>query len=234
MFQNKIVVITGGAQGLGKCMREAFEREGATVCTIDLLPNDYFVGDIAHQSVLDAFIQKVISDHGHIDVLVNNAKPQLLGIDRCSYDDFDYALRVGITAPFYLAQQFYPHFSQGGSIVNISSSRDRMSQRNSESYTAAKGGLTALTHGLAISMGSKVRVNSIAPGWIDTTGATFSGPDSAQHPVGRVGIPSDIANLALFLASDKAGFITGEDIVIDGGTTRQLVYHGDFGWELHS
>lgn len=233
MFQNKIVVVTGGAQGIGACIKEAFQREGATLCTIDLLPNDCFVGDIGDQNVLDAFVQKVIADHGHIDVLVNNAKPQMVGLDRCSYQDFNYALQVGLTAPFYLAQQFYPHFRQGGSIVNISSCRDRMSQPNSESYTAAKGGLTALTHGLAMSMGPQVRVNAISPGWIDTTGATFSGPDCAQHPAGRVGVPEDIANMALFLASDRAGFITGQDFVVDGGMTRQLIYHGDCGWTLN-
>ena len=154
------------------------------------------------------------------------------GIDTCSYNEFNYALRVGVTAPFYLAKLFLPYFSQGASIVNISSSRDRMSQPQTESYTAAKGGISALTHALAISLAGKVRVNSISPGWIDTSYKIYTGADASQHPAGRVGTPMDIANMVLFLCSDKAGFITGENICIDGGMTKQMIYHDDFGWTL--
>ncbi|HNZ94566.1 MAG TPA: SDR family oxidoreductase, partial [Sphaerochaeta sp.] len=138
----------------------------------------------------------------------------------------------GVLAPFYLAKLFKPHFADGASIINISSSRDRMSQMQTESYTAAKGGIAALTHALAISLAGKVRVNSISPGWIDTLGATHEGPDAVQHPAGRVGNPMDIANMVLFLCSDKSGFITGENICIDGGMTKQMIYHGDHGWTL--
>ena len=125
-----------------------------------------------------------------------------------------------------------PHFAEGAAIVNISSSRDRMSQSQTESYTAAKGDIAALTHALAVSLAGKVRANSISPGWIDTTGTDFDGPDAIQQPVGRVGNPMDIANMVLYLCSDKAGFITGENICIDGGMTRQMIYHGDNGWKL--
>ena len=118
------------------------------------------------------------------------------------------------------------------SIVNISSTRDRMSQPQSESYTAAKGGIAALTHALAMSFAGKVRVNSVSPGWIDTAGRVYSGADAEQHPAGRVGNPLDIANIVLFLASDKAGFITGENVCVDGGMARQMIYHNDFGWTL--
>ncbi|MBO5593945.1 MAG: SDR family oxidoreductase [Prevotella sp.] len=156
----------------------------------------------------------------------------MLGIDTCSYEQFQYALNVGVTAPFYLTKLFMPHFAEGAAIVNISSSRDRMSQPQTESYTAAKGGIAALTHALAVSLAGKVRVNSISPGWIDTTGTDFDGPDAIQQPVGRVGNPMDIANMVLYLCSDKAGFITGENICIDGGMTRQMIYHGDNGWKL--
>ena len=107
-----------------------------------------------------------------------------------------------------------------------------MSQPESESYTAAKGGISALTHALAVSLAGKVRVNSISPGWIDTSFKTYEGSDARQQPAGRVGNPLDIANMVLYLCSDKAGFITGENICIDGGMTRQMIYHGDFGWEL--
>ena len=232
MFQDKVAVVTGGAKGIGKAIAEEFRREGARVCVIDLLPNDYYVGDLADRAVLDAFTAKVLADYGHVDYLINNALPLMKGIDTCTYEEFNYALRVGVTAPFYLAKRFAPHFAPGAAIVNISSSRDRMSQPRTESYTAAKGGISALTHALAVSLAGKVRVNSISPGWIDTDYTVYEGPDAVQQPAGRVGNPMDIANMVLYLCSDKAGFLTGENICIDGGMTRQMIYHNDFGWTL--
>ena len=231
-FKNKIAVVTGGARGIGKCIREQFEAAVATVCVIDLLPNDYFVGDLADKATLERFAAKVIADFGHVDYLINNAAPKMCGIENCSYEDFEYALKVGVTAPFYLSKLFAPHFAEGASIVNISSSRDRMSQPQTESYTAAKGGISALTHGMAVSFAGKVRVNSISPGWIDNNYSVYKGADAVQQPVGRVGNPPDIANMVLYLCSDMAGFITGENICIDGGMTRQMIYHGDHGWSL--
>lgn len=234
MFQNRVVVVTGGAKGIGKTIADEFRKAGAHVCVIDLLKNDYFVGDLAEQTVLDAFADKVIADYGRVDVLVNNALPLMKGIDECTYEQFNYALRVGVTAPFYLTKRFAPYFVPGASVINISSSRDRMSQPQTESYTAAKGGISALTHALAVSLAGKVRVNSISPGWIDTDFTVYDGADAVQHPAGRVGNPLDIANMVLFLCSDKAGFITGENICIDGGMTRQMIYHNDFGWKLQT
>ncbi len=231
-FKNKIAVVTGGARGIGKCIREQFEAAGATVCVIDLLPNDYFVGDLADKATLERFAAKVIAERGHVDYLINNAAPKMCGIENCSYEDFEYALKVGVTAPFYLSKLFAPHFAEGASIVNISSSRDRMSQPQTESYTAAKGGISALTHGMAVSFAGKVRVNSISPGWIDNNYTVYEGADAGQQPAGRVGNPRDIANMVLYLCSDMAGFITGENICIDGGMTRQMIYHGDHGWSL--
>ena len=232
MFAHKVVVVTGGAQGIGKTIAEEFRREGAEVCVIDVLPNPYFVGDLADPAVLESFARKVTDDWGRVDVLVNNAPPLMKGIDACSYEEFDRALRVGVAAPFYLCKLFRPWFAPGASVVNISSSRDRMSQPQTESYTAAKGGISALTHALAVSLAGKVRVNSISPGWIDTSFKEYEGPDAYQQPAGRVGNPMDIANMVLYLCSDKAGFITGENICIDGGMTRQMIYHNDFGWKL--
>ena len=232
MFQDRVVVVTGGAKGIGKTIAEEFARAGAHVCVIDLLPNAYFVGDVGEQADLEAFAKKVLADYGRVDVLVNNALPVMAGLNECDYATFNYALRVGVTAPFYLAKLFAPHFAPGASIINISSSRDRMSQPQTESYTAAKGGVSALTHALAVSLAGRVRVNAISPGWIDTSFKVYHGPDASQQPAGRVGNPLDIAHLALFLASDKAGFITGENICVDGGMTRLMIYHNDFGWKL--
>lgn len=230
-MQQKIAVITGGAGGIGRCIAEEFEKTGVRACIIDVKDNPYFVGDIADEQTLERFAQKVLADYGHVDYLINNALPIMRGLDACSYDEFSYALRVGVTAPFYLSKLFAPHFAPGAAIVNICSSRDRMSQPQTESYAAAKGGLAALTHALAVSLAGRVRVNSVSPGWIDTTGAQITGPDAAQQPVGRVGKPIDIANAVLFLCSEQAGFITGENICIDGGQTRLMIYHGDHGWQ---
>lgn len=231
MFKNKVVVVTGGARGIGKTIAKEFEKAGARVCVIDKLANPYFTGDLSEESVLKAFSEKVLHEYGHVDCLVNNAMQSMGGIMNCSYEDFNYALRVGVTAPYYLTRLFMGHFAPGAAIVNISSSRDRMSQENTESYTAAKGGIAALTHALAVSLSGKVRVNSVSPGWIDTSFTEYDGPDAVQHPAGRVGNPLDIANMVLYLCSDQAGFITGENICIDGGMTKQMIYHNDYGWK---
>ncbi len=232
MFNGKVAVITGGAHGIGKCIAEEFEKNGAKVCIIDQTPGEHYVGDISKKDVLECFVKNVADQCGHIDYLINNAPPLSKGIAECSYEEFEYAQRVGVTAPFYLSKLFMPYFGENGVIINISSSRDRMSQPQTESYTAAKGGIAALTHALAVSLSGKVRVNSISPGWIDVDYTEYNGPDATQQPVGRVGNPLDIANMVLFLCSEKAGFITGENICIDGGMTKLMIYHGDHGWKL--
>ena len=232
-FKGKVAVITGGARGIGKCIADAFRDAGATVATIDLLENGYFVGDLSDKATLECFAKKVTDDFGRVDFLINNAAPVTVGITNGSYEEFEYSLKVGVTAPFYLSKLFLPYFQGGASIVNISSSRDRMSQPETESYTAAKGGISALTHALAVSLAGRARVNSISPGWIDNSYKVYEGEDALQHPTGRVGNPSDIASMALYLCSDMAGFISGENICIDGGMTRQMIYHGDHGWSLN-
>ncbi len=232
-FENKVAVITGGASGIGKCIADEFRKNGAKVSVIDkAAEGTHFVGDISKKDVLEEYVEYVLHWHGHIDYLINNALPLMKGINECSYEEFQYAMAVGVTAPFYLSKLFIPYFNKGGSIINISSSRDRMSQPQTESYTAAKGGISTLTHALSVSLSGKVRVNSISPGWIDTSYKVYEGADAVQQPCGRVGNPLDIANMVLFLCSDKAGFITGENICIDGGMTKQMIYHGNNGWSL--
>ena len=231
-FKDKVVVITGGARGIGKCIAEAFSAAGAHTCVIDLLDNEFFVGDLADRETLENFAKKVVATYGRVDYLINNALPKTVGVSRGSYEEFEYALKVGVTAPFYLSKLFAPYFAEDASIVNISSSRDRMSQPETESYTAAKGGISALTHALAVSLAGKVRVNSVSPGWIDTNGMVYAGADATQHPAGRVGRPEDISSMVLYLCSDMAGFITGENVCVDGGMTKQMIYHGDCGWSF--
>ena len=229
-FTGKVVVITGGAKGIGARTAERFKSEGAKVEIIDKTEGDWYVGDIADSAVLESFARYVIGKHGHVDILINNALPLMKGVDDCSWEEFVYAQKVGVAAPFYLSKLFKDYFREGASIVNISSSRDRMSQPQTESYSAAKGGIAALTHALAMSFAPKVRVNSISPGWIDTIGYDATANDRMQQPVGRIGNPDDIASMVLFLSSEEAGFITGENIVIDGGMTHQMIYHGEHGW----
>ena len=231
-FKDKVVIVTGGANGIGKCIADEFRAQGAHVHVIDKQEGNHFVGDISKQEVLEAFVADVLAKHDRVDCIINNALPLMKGIDECSYEEFQYALSVGVTAPFYLVKLLMPYLAIGASVVNISSSRDRMSQPQTESYTAAKGGIAALTHALAVSLAGRARVNSISPGWIDTSYTVYDGPDALQQPAGRVGNPMDIANMVLFLCSDKAGFITGENICIDGGMTKQMIYHGDCNWVL--
>lgn len=232
-YKDKVVIVTGGAQGIGKCIAEEFRKQGALVEVIDKQEGqNHFVGDLSNRYAIEEFTKLVIEKYGKVDFIVNNALPLMKGIDECSYEEFEYALKVGVTAPFYMVKLLKDHLAEGASIVNISSSRDRMSQPQTESYTAAKGGIAALTHALAVSLAGKARVNSISPGWIDTDYQVYEGPDAYQQPAGRVGNPLDIANMVLFLCSEKAGFITGENICVDGGMTRQMIYHGDCGWKL--
>ncbi len=228
-FKNKVVVVTGGAHGIGQAIVEDFRKEGAVVEVIDKTPGTYFVGDISNKEILEAFSSDVLEKHSYIDFLIDNALPIMKGIDECSDEEFQYALSVGVTAPFYLTKLFKDSFNKDAVIVNISSSRDRMSQDNTESYTAAKGGIAALTHALMMSLRGHVRVNSISPGWINTHGNTYTGPDAYQQPTGRVGKPQDISSMVLFLCSPQASFINGENICIDGGMTKQMIYHEDAG-----
>lgn len=255
-FDDKVCVVTGGALGIGRCILQEFAGRGAKVAFVDMdkvqgeealaqllgkgFDAMFFHGDIGEEQTLRNFSAAVIEKFGRVDYLVNNACISKKGIvSRCGYDDFNYVLRVGVSAPYMLTMLFLPYFNKDAAVVNISSTRQAMSQADTESYTAAKGGISALTHALAISLSHKVRVNSISPGWIDV-GAyhnenykpDYTKADTAQHPSGRVGVPEDIARVVMFLCHNDSGFINGENITVDGGMTKKMIYDGDEGWKL--
>lgn len=237
LFKDKVVVITGGANGIGLCIADEFKKQGAKIIVIDIDEKGYdcdlfFKGDIANEEVLIEFSEKIKKSF-KVDFLINNACDSRQGLfSDCSYEDFLYVQKVGVVAPFMLTKLLLNAFNENGAIINISSTRQAMSQPNTESYSAAKGGISALTHSMAISLAGKIRVNSISPGWIDTKNSNFPAEDKNQHPVKRVGAPIDIANMVLFLCSEKSSFINGENIIIDGGMTKQMIYHGDWGWNF--
>jgi NAD(P)-dependent dehydrogenase (short-subunit alcohol dehydrogenase family) len=237
-FKDRVIVITGGVNGIGKAITEAFNQEGAKTVVIDKDESDlscdfFFLGDLAEESVLIEFSETVIKRYGRIDYLINNACINKKGIlTDCSFDDFNYVLKVGVTAPYILTKLFKGFFTEQGVIINLSSTRAFMSQPDTESYSAAKGGITALTHALAISLQGKVRVNAIAPGWIDTTNQNWSIPDSLQHPVKRIGNTQDIVHLIKFLCSEESSFMNGEIITVDGGMSKLMIYHNDHGWKF--
>ena len=235
-FKNKTAVVTGGANGIGRCIVEAFVKEGARTAVIDLAPpvvecDLYYQGDIAYEITLKEFSKNVIEAFGNIDYLINNACIGKKGIlSGCSFDDFVYVQKVGVVAPYMLSMLFMDNFGEEASIVNIASTRAFMSQADTESYSAAKGGILSLTHSLAVSLSGIARVNCISPGWINNEKTVYPENDKSQHPACRIGIPEDISNAVLFLCSKDAGFITGQNLTVDGGMTRLMIYNDDGGW----
>lgn len=242
----KLAVITGGGQGIGKGMAWRFLAEGARVVLADC---DAAAGRLAARELRDAgevrFLRvdvgreqqvvRLAEQVGDIDILVNNAgimirKP----LAQLTLAEWQRVLAVNLTGAFLCARAFAASLRQRqGTIVNIASTRALMSEPDTEAYAASKGGLVALTHALAVSLGPQVRVNCISPGWIDvsgwhTEGAAGQDPLSAaehqQHPVGRVGTPEDVATLALYLVSQESAFVTGQNFVLDGGMTRKMIY----------
>jgi NAD(P)-dependent dehydrogenase (short-subunit alcohol dehydrogenase family) len=239
-FNNKVAIVTGGSNGIGKNITKALSNEGAKVAVIDkddcnFKCDLFYKGDIADKNVLDPFLDKVINKYGKVDYLINNACLSKRGIiSECSYEDFLYVQKIGVIAPYYLSLKLKPYLNNNGSIVNISSTRAFMSQPDTESYSAAKGGITALTHSLATSLKGKVRVNAIAPGWIDNERRNWSVSDYKQHLTNSIGEPEDISNMVLFLCSNEAKFITGQTFIVDGGMTKNMIYHGDNNWEYNA
>lgn len=238
-FKNKIVIVTGGASGIGKATAEMFNINGAKVVIID--KNDcetvcdyLYKGDLTEKEVIEDFASKVIEKYGKVDVIINNAGLSKGGLLSCDYENFLYVQKLSLAAPFLLVKLLMDNLNENASIINISSTRAFQSQEDWESYAAAKGGIVALTHSMAVTLKGRARVNCISPGWIDTLNSEFCKCDIIQHPANRVGEPNDIANMILFLCSEKAKFITGENINIDGGMSKLMVYHNDYGWSYSS
>ncbi len=238
-FKNKVAIVTGGASGIGKAIAEMFSLNGAKVVIIDRDDNttncDYFYkGDLTQKEVLEDFTSKVKEKYTNVDFIINNAGLTKGGLLTCDYEDFLYVQKTSLAAPFMLTKLLMNNFNPNASIVNISSTRAFQSQPDWESYAAAKGGIVALTHSIAVTLKGKARVNCISPGWIDTLNSDFCTEDLLQHPTNKVGTPNDIANLVLFLCSNKAQFITGENITVDGGMSKLMIYHNDYGWNYNS
>lgn len=251
-FQDKVAIVTGGAQGIGMAISQAFAKEGARVVIGDIdeeagRENETYIRynggkaiyvplDVASEGSVIKMVDKTLSHYGSVDILCNNAG---VGTTKSIYErpmeEWDRIIAINLRGPYMCAKYCAPHMQQkGGSIINIASTRALMSEPNTEPYSASKGGILALTHSLAVSLGQdRIRVNAISPGWIDVTDwkkasirkqVELTERDHKQHPVGRVGKPEDIAAICLFLCSEEAGFITGTNIIVDGGMTIKMIY----------
>lgn len=239
-FNGKIAVITGGSHGIGLAALKKFWENGGRTVNIDrndeLFGSDlFFKGDVADEAFLKECVEKTLDRFGKIDYLINNVSENAGGLlSGCTLEEFLHAQRVSVGTAFILTKMFKDHFNPGGAVVNIASTRAFMSQKDTESYSAAKGAVVSLTHAMAMSLADEgIRVNCISPGWIDTFDSHFEGADNSQHAVGRVGVPDDIANAILFLCSDESSFMTGQNITVDGGMTKKMIYHNDEGWTLN-
>ncbi|MFC4320524.1 glucose 1-dehydrogenase [Litchfieldia salsa] len=246
-FQNKVVVITGAANGIGKSIALAYGVLGSNVIVADKNEeqglkvvsqiNEQAIGkaifvktDVTIQDEVIYLINKTIELFERIDIVINNAG---ISTFKSFYDlkveEWDQVLNTNLRSVFMVSQQsakYMRNNGQGGAIVNIASTRATMSEPHTESYSASKGGILALTHALAITLGpDNIRVNSISPGWIEVSDyESLREIDHEQHPTGRVGKPEDIARACLYLTDDSNDFVTGTDLVVDGGMTRKMIY----------
>lgn len=246
-IKDKIIYITGGAKGIGKAIVTLFCKNGAdvTFCDIDVDESkklchelssykcSFEEVDISDAEALEQSINKVIEEKGNIDVIINNAGVSCFNpILDTTVVEFDKILEINLRPVFITARTLAKHreskpdLNSYGRIVNISSTRFLMSEPNSEAYAASKGAIVSLTHALAISLSKyKITVNSISPGWIETLNYdSLSTEDHSQHPSGRVGKPDDIARTCLFLCQPDNDFINGQNIVVDGGMTKKMIY----------
>jgi len=252
MNVRKVFVITGGAQGIGRRLVDRFAAmNDCVVSTCDVLfsssslaaaaaPDSCVyrhVGDVSQESDVQDFIQSTIDQFGRIDCLINNAaiaNPYMDyqnnggGLEHLNMEQFQRVIQTNLVGPMLLAKHCTPYLRESkGCIINISSTRARMSEPYTEAYAASKGGIEALTHSLAMSLQKdQIRVNAVAPGWIHVTeDYTLTAEDNTFHPVGRVGNGDDIFQTCEFLSdSTKSGFITGQTITVDGGVTKKMIY----------
>jgi NAD(P)-dependent dehydrogenase (short-subunit alcohol dehydrogenase family) len=225
---DKVALVTGGAQGIGKAIAELLAGRGYRVAVADIQKSDFFFvkTDVSREPAVRSCIRRVVKEFGRLDAVVNNAgiaSPANGRVDRLSLREWNRRIGANLTGAFLVAKHAVPHLRKSrGAVVNIASTRALQSEPDTEAYAASKGGLVALSHALAMSLGPAVRVNCVSPGWI--AHKPVRKKDHAQHPVGRVGSPSDVAELVAYLISDAAGFVTGQNFVIDGGMTKKMIY----------
>ena len=224
----KTVLVTGGAQGIGAATARLLAGRGWRVAVADIRKSEFFFmkTDVSREPSVRACVRAVVKQFGRLDALVNNAGltgPDDGPLEKLALRDWNRRIGVNLTGAFLMAKHCIPQLRRNrGAIVNIASTRALQSEPDTEAYSASKGGLVALTHALANSLGPAVRVNCISPGWISHK--PVSRKDHAQHPAGRVGQGEDVAELVAYLLSDAAGFVTGQNFVIDGGMTKKMIY----------
>jgi len=238
-YSQKAALVTGGARGIGEATAVLLAARGYRVVIADRDAQParktaagtelvFIRCDVAREPDVRRCVREVLKRCGRLDALVNNAgiaSPGSGPVEKLSLREWNRRIAASLTGMFLMAKHAAPHLRRTrGAIVNIASTRALQSEPDTEAYAAAKGGVVALTHALALSLGPQVRVNCVSPGWINTRAARLSRADHAQHPVGRVGRPEDVAELVAFLLSDAAGFATGQNYVLDGGMTRKMIY----------
>ena len=223
------MIVTGSASGIGRALQQAYQERDWTVLTIDKSENStdhHIQGDLADANTVLKFCRFVESKTDRVDVLINNAAAMVrTPPEKLALEEWERVLKTNLTAPFLLTRELAPLLRKGlGRVINLTSTRAHMSEPNTESYSASKGGLLALTHAMAVSLGPEIKVNCISPGWINTSDDSLSEEDHSQHPAGRVGTTADIVVLVDYLTDPRTEFVTGSEFVIDGGMTRKMIY----------